>query len=276
MALKDILVACNATDHAQPAVRMALGLGKHHDAHVTGIIAHGMSLVLSHLGPWASEEVYSIVARNDEALRDGVRKAFETCVAEMGCADRVTYLDAEGEPDSVFSGAARSRDLVVMGPSTSSQSTAHFAPHAAEIALRSGRPVLYVPDVALAEPDPDHVVVAWDGRKSAARALADAQVFLRGASRVSVVTVGDAPDRRTPGGEEVVAHLARHAISADAVTIERDKRGIALCLLDHCAESRADLLVMGAYEHSKISEDLFGGVTNRILRDAPIPVMLSH
>ena len=122
----------------------------------------------------------------------------------------------------------------------------------------------------------DHAAVAWDGKRSAARALADAMLILENKARVTVVTVGARPPAPAPEGRDLMAHLARHGTPAEALHVAPEGRTVGRALLDACAGIGAGLLVMGAYEHSKFGEDLIGGVTNEVMRRAPIPVLMAH
>ena len=143
------------------------------------------------------------------------------------------------------------------------------------IALRSGRPVLIVPESYAAPALSDHVLVAWDGKRAAARALGDAMDIIEGKRQVTILTVGtDTPDPVADDG--ILRYLARHGITANRLHRSAQGRNIASVIEDVADEAGAKLIVMGAYEHSKFSQDVFGGVTHDVLKTARVPVFMSH
>ena len=264
MAIKDILVVCDGTEGSIGAVRYALGLAIAHDAHLTGIVTHGISMVLAQLNAWAPEEVFAAVAENEAALRDEIRAGVRAATDPAG----------RGDKDQVLSRAARCYDLVVMGPRQATPDMAHFMPHPDVMAVRGGRPVIFVPEGVAYSAATGKAVLAWDGGAAAAHAMSASLDLLRGMKVVDVVTVGGDV---APGGTSATAavrHLLRHGVAAEARVVARDRRSIGDTLIE--TAKGADLLVMGAYEHSKLAEDLFGGTTDRILRTARTPVLMTH
>ena len=144
------------------------------------------------------------------------------------------------------------------------------------VVFGSGRPTLIFPDsteVGVL----DHVVIAWDGSRVAARAVADAQPFLERASRVTVVTVTD--EKPLPGhgiGERLALGLRTRGLVADAVSIQAGDSPIGTALQEHALRLGGRLLVMGGYGHSRVRDFVLGGATEGILRDLRLPVLLAH
>jgi nucleotide-binding universal stress UspA family protein len=211
--------------------------------------------------------------RRDEIMR-GFLEA--TRPLEKERPGKVHFLDLGGDADESLMEAARVYDIVIMGQYASSAETAHLAPHPDLVALRSGRPVLIVPKGYRTDRLVERAVLAWDGGRAAARAMADAMAILETERHVTVATVGDVDEARRAEGRDVVAHLARHGIHTDWAQLERGSGGVAKALLDVVRDRGAGLLVMGAYEHSKFSEDLIGGTTRRILEEIKVPVLMAH
>jgi len=117
------------------------------------------------------------------------------------------------------------------------------------------------------------IVLAWDGSVQAARAVGAALPFLRLAQQVTVTTAGEA-DRRVPA-EALLAYLARHEVRAQSESFA-SAAGVGKGLVEQAARLRADLLVMGAYGHSRLRELVLGGVTRQVLVDAALPVFMVH
>jgi nucleotide-binding universal stress UspA family protein len=140
----------------------------------------------------------------------------------------------------------------------------------------SGRPVLVMPEEAAVKA-PEHVMIAWDGSRAAARAVADASDFLERARQVSLVSVTD--EKELPI-EDILALLAgsleRRQIRSSSARIRRDGRSISHALQEHAKDVGADLLVMGGFAHSRLRDFVLGGATSGVLRELRMPVLLSH
>lgn len=140
----------------------------------------------------------------------------------------------------------------------------------------SGRPVLLVPESAPPNA-PDHVVIAWDGGRVAARAVADARIFLRRAKEVTIITVaGEKPLTDDRQGERLAEHLADHGIAARVVRVPSADRPVAEVMQAHVRNVGAGLLVMGGFGHSRMRDFVLGGATQGALDDLQVPVLVSH
>jgi nucleotide-binding universal stress UspA family protein len=141
----------------------------------------------------------------------------------------------------------------------------------------SGRPVLMVPTIFHGAPRFDTVLVAWDGGKEAARAIAGATPILKQARDVQLVTVVEPRKRDAVDlpGFNITRHLARKGVHAELkrITSELDAGNT---LLSHAADVGADMIVMGAYGHSRWREMLLGGATRQILQSMTLPAFLAH
>ena len=164
-------------------------------------------------------------------------------------------------------------DISMVGWAASNQ-TARMLAEA--ILFGSGRPTLLLPDstdVGVL----GHVVIAWDGSRVAARAVADARAFLERASTITVVTVTD--EKPLPGqgiGERLALGLRTRGLVAEAVSIQAGDTSIATALQEHALKVGGNLLVMGGYGHSRVRDFVLGGATEGILADLRLPVLLSH
>ncbi len=122
----------------------------------------------------------------------------------------------------------------------------------------------------------ERAVVAWDGRRTASRAFFDAMHILETKSNVTIVTIGGPKTGKTQDQIDLQTIMKRHGVDAKHLFLPRTEKSIATTLLDVCREENAGLLVMGAYEHSKLAEDIWGGVTSQILEETHLPLFLSH
>lgn len=145
-----------------------------------------------------------------------------------------------------------------------------------EALFNSGRPVIVVPRDG-GSPAAGTIVVAWDGSARSARAAGDALPLLQGATKVSIATVAGEKDlsRMTPGAD-LAAYLASHGVAATPVSLQAIDGDPGEALRRHAGEIGADLIVMGAFAHSRFREAVLGGVTRSLLEDAPAPLFMAH
>lgn len=273
MPLKNILVSWNATPAAEAALGVAMLMARKYDAWLTGVLSYGpQEMIASYAGYLPSGVAEQVLAADRERRRQ-IEADFRARTASLP-PERTAFLDVFGSADDGLMEVSRVYDLIVMGSAAAESEIPHMEPHPDVVARHSGRPVLVVPRDYRTGRLNEHALVAWDGGRAAARALADAMRLLETKERVTVLTIGQPGEAVNMEG--ILRHLTRHGIAAEARVVERGARRIADCILDTARELGAGLVVMGAYEHSKFAEDLFGGVTNRILAGAPVPVLMSH
>ena len=169
-------------------------------------------------------------------------------------------------------------------PVCGTDSAAHHNVDTQQIFLQAalfgaGRPVLVVPPDREAGPLGRQVLIAWDAGREAARAVSDALPMMENAELVGVVTIDAAPSVSRHGdlpGGNISTHLARHGLEVELRNVASADRPEAQVLLDEAMNVSADLIVMGAYGHSRLQEMVFGGMTREILVSAKVPVLLSH
>lgn len=171
---------------------------------------------------------------------------------------------------------ARHASLAILGPPTQQHPSPTMLGLAASVIFASGRPSLLVPNDWPAERTARRIVIGWNGRREAARAIGEAMPFLVAADSVHLVVVLDAGTRELFGqepGADMAAHLARQGVP---VVLDQCKGNDAgAVLLDQCAAADADLLVVGAMGRPRISEIMFGGVTRTVFEGTKLPVLLS-
>ncbi len=168
---------------------------------------------------------------------------------------------------------ARYFDLALLGleaGNLTSRSTAEA------VIFGSGRPSVLLPELCDVGAM-DHVAIAWDGSRVAARAVGDALPFLHRAERVSVLTVVDEkPLKEKDAGARLAEGLRSRALDAEAVAIRSEDCPIAATLQQRAIERGAGLLVMGGYGHSRVRDFVLGGATSGVLDNPLMPVLISH
>ena len=168
---------------------------------------------------------------------------------------------------------ARYFDVVVLGWEAANPTARAMAEG---VIFGSGRPVILLPDRAVVDTI-DHIAIAWDGSRVAARALADAALLFEQASRISVLTVVDEKSLKQHDiAERLADGLRKRGVAAESVSITAKDCPIGTSLQEHAIERRARLLVMGGYGHSRVRDFVLGGATKDVLRDLHLPVLVSH
>jgi len=168
-------------------------------------------------------------------------------------------------------------DLVMISRPEPAGDTAGPPGLAESLVLSSGRPILLIPPHGTVS-RVCRAVVAWNATRESIRAVADALPLLVKAEAVEVLVV-DPQRQRAHGpepGADIARHLARHGAQVEARRLSSGGEDVGRLLLSASATFGADLLVMGAYGHSHLSEWLFGGVTRTVLYEAGLPVLMSR
>lgn len=215
--------------------------------------------------------------RKSRASADDLLAAFKTEAQRHGIfQDAIVKECGPAEVPDTLVAAARLRDLTLVPVPVGDMIDQWFAE---AIIFGSGRPTMILPHerkrrgaVSL-----DVAIVAWDFSRAATRAIADAMPMLQRAKRVHVLTVGNEkaldPDQ---SGSELAAYLARHGIETVVDHVDAAGRKIGAVLEAQIDKSQADVLVMGAFGHSRLRQFVLGGATRSMLMTPPVPVFLSH
>jgi nucleotide-binding universal stress UspA family protein len=171
---------------------------------------------------------------------------------------------------------ARYRDLAVLGQEYPDEPQGNGWTAALEGALLSpGRPILVVPYAGRFSGIGSRVLVGWNAGRGAAHAIHDALPFIANADTISIVAVD--PKHGNPGhGNAPAADLARHGLRVTAMQATSGGLDPSDVLLNYAANQSSDLIVVGGYGHSRARKIVFGGVTRDLLRDATVPVLMSH
>ncbi len=169
---------------------------------------------------------------------------------------------------------ARAADLVVLGRlPRDSVAVWSEAADPGDMILRLGRPVLVVPpDIKTLQPS--GIMIAWKDTREARRAVHDSLPFLAMADRICIASV--APEATCDGAEHLADYLAQHGITHTEIVRAQAGAGVADILLKLAREAAVDLIVAGAYGHSRLRERVFGSVTEKLLVSTPVCTLMSH
>lgn len=282
MAYKSILTvltrAADATLAVDGAARLALEQDAHLDILVLGVdrtqvgysyIGSGAVLMQVSIDRAEAEarETEAAVKAVLDAQPAGLRASVEAAVTQIGSLG------------DIVAQRARFADLVVL-PRPYGEGKGAEAEAVIESAMFEGKaPVLVLPEKGLGQAaNPKRVIVAWNQSDEAMNATRLALPFLKAADLVDI-TVIDPPthgaERSDPGGM-LCQMLVRHGVKAEVSVLARSLPRVSDVLARHIWDQNADLLVMGAYGHSRIREAILGGATRNMLEKAEIPVLMAH
>ena len=226
----------------------------------------------------ASAALGSIVAaerKNSEAIADTFQRLTRNkqFVAEWQL-QKVPHVDLA----RVVMERGRAADLIVAAQTDPDWDLSPLMDFPERLALESGRPVLIIPYAGHYASIGRRVVIAWNAGRESARATFDALPLLQGADSVHILEIkdrGDASSSLAPD-TSIAAALGRHGIKPEVRTSVAADISVGDEILSRAADLEADLLVMGAYGHSRFRELVFGGTTRQIARHMTLPTLLSH
>lgn len=275
--IKDIVVNLTPGAEDDPACRYAISLAEAFDAHVTGVS-------FAYDPPWPPAITDLGGAQILRSLLEKSRADARATAAQFEAAAKRSQLSVQAlTPEASPPGAAqaiaalvRAYDLAVLKQSSSNEDVASRDIIEA-VLFNSGRPVLIVPYIQKAAFSVKRVVICWDGSRAAARAVADSLPLIAKANNVQVLTVVTGKfDENDVSGADIAEHLARYKLRTELTRLPAPDIDVASAVLSHAADVNADLIVMGAYGHSRLRDFVLGGATRGILQSMTVPTLMSH
>ena len=259
MAFRDILVFVDPTEDSPARLKLALELASEHGARLIGVEACSED---AFLGQWRERSI-------------GLQGDFEAAVKAAGL--RGTYRSLSPSKPAADLHIAHYADLIIAPQPDFEMRALVAAPVPEHVMLMSGVPTIVLPTFWKLRPVGQSIVIAWNASREATRAVHDALPFLVKARQVTIFTVATNAEAARSGSEMLVDHLKQHGVTAltsywpsigDATVVD----GLFACL----DTQDADLIVAGAYGHSRWVESLFGGVSRDLIRQPSMPVLMSH
>ncbi len=274
MTALDVLVHLRRCEDGAPAAEAGLRLAARLDAHVLGLHVVALSPVA-----FATPEAVALHASEATHLVDEARAREPWWRVHL---DRYgvdgAFQVVQGDPVEALCHAARWSDLVVVERPVLNPDAPTGWGIVSRTVFGSSAPVVVVPEAARVDKVGNHIVVAWNGSREAMLAIHGALPLLARASRVSVLEGETAPN---PFGTawlptiDLRAWLARRGIDA-AFQPFRPEREHGRAVLDAAHALDADLIVIGAWGHSRITELVLGGVTRHLFQNSDLPLLVAH
>lgn len=274
---RDVLVVIDNAATAGHLLAPASVLAQRFDARLTGFFPTGLPAATS-FGDLASGA--QLVEAFMTAQREEAVKAEAAYRQELGKL-QVTgdWITREADFGESVTALGRLFDLVVVAQANPDLPSPAPRMLPEDLVQALGRPVLVIPYAGEFAEFDQHVLVAWNGSRESARALHDAMFLIERADAVTVIEVdppGNTPGLVDLGVADVVAALKRRGVEATAVPAVSGGTPVADVILSRAADLSADLVVMGAYGHSRLRELVLGGVSRGIFQEMTVPVLMSH
>lgn len=266
-----LLVHVEAALASSNRVEAAAALARDLGARLIGLGAETFETIPDPGGIYGSGEWLVLL---QEQVNNDLQAAEVSFRRDAAGAD-FEWRSAQDYPNQAMARTARAADLVVASPRSLAAKTSSIDP--VELVMGAGRPVLLVPD-GVHRLRANAIVVAWKDTREARRAVADALPLLRRADDVVVQAVCEPDDHDSAAYQtaDVVAALERHGVAARTAVTHAKPGDVADVLRGAADRASADLIVAGAYGHSRAREWAFGGVTFELMHRPPCCVLFSH
>lgn len=279
MSFKSILTVATDHDLLPSTLAHAASVAEVYDAHL-GALCFGVDRTQTgyyYAGANAMvlQETLQRATAEAEALAEAARAALDKTNAVWSVDHGVAQLADIGRH---VASRARFTDLVVLPQPYGDGKGVELEP-VLEGALFEGQvPVMVVPDTVEPATSPKRIVVGWNESNEALRALRSAMPLLVEADTVHVVVIDPpkhGPNRSDPGGM-VSEFLARHGVKTEIDVLAKTLPRVSDVMLRHVSDINADMVVMGAYGHSRFREAILGGATRNMLEQAGVTVFMAH
>lgn len=271
-AYASIMVPLNLGAGAEDRVKLAAALAERFKSRLIGIAAE--EFVVPYIGEGTASVDAILIEDAKRTAAENIAKAETLFRRNAGSLNDIDWRCAIGGPRSFVLNQARAADILVMarqGSDDASQGRMALSP--GDIVMDLGRPLIVVPP-GVEHLSAKHVVVAWKDTREARRAVWDALPFLKEAETVTVLSVGSGAEDQ--GAADVSEYLALHGITSRAVTRPDSVKFDADEVTIFACEHNADLIVCGAYGHSRMREWILGGMTYDLLESTPVCCLMSH
>jgi nucleotide-binding universal stress UspA family protein len=274
---KTLLVPVDDRPRSRRSIEIACRIAEQFEANVVGLFVEPPTEIPGVVfAEGAATALADLQRKMVQELADGAKRRFDEGIKASGFRSG-EWRVAGGDPAEAVALHARYADLVIINQTNEEQGGAS---NFADMVLTSlGRPLLLVPYAGEFKTLGRNVLVCWNASREAARAVTDALPFLKRAQRVTVMGVDSRTSEMGHGespGADISLFLARHGVKAEVVLTPSGDVDVGNVILSRAFDEGADLIVMGAYSHSRARQIVLGGATRTVLRSMTVPVLMSH
>jgi nucleotide-binding universal stress UspA family protein len=278
MGFKDILVHVDSTAASTRRVWASLDLARPSGARVVGLHVAPNIEVPSYFKPSHAERITKLYKDSVAEAAAIAEAQFRKDVQDAGVETQ--WELAHGDIVRRLTERARFADLLVVGKDDA-ENPSFIEPYllSQNVVMQSSAPVLVLPMDRIPSSIGHNIVIAWDGSYEVARTVRDSLPLLQQEGQVLILTIDPNEEEHRRIGIDapaMAAHLGRHGIEAETLEALSERKTVTEVLLACVADVGADLLLTGAFGHSRLKEFLLGGVTYDLLLKLPVPVLMSH
>ena len=272
--MKSILVQADTSLACENRLGLSLKLAQAFDAHLTALHVTPNYTVPVYAEAPIGPDIIDAVRRSGRKNAARAKSMLESLKSDYSV--ETSWRDVDGDIVDTLCGYSHCADVAVLGqynPDDPRDANPGVIEH---VLIEAGRPCLVVPYIKDSYDLMSTVLVAWNGTREAARAVKDAMPIMCKAKRVEVLWVNPKQDPEEYNGENVCAYLSRHGINVELSRLHNEEIPTGDTLLSHAADVSAELIVTGAYGHTRLREKILGGVTRHLLEHMTVPVLMSH
>ncbi len=276
MPYRTILVAIRTEEEVDRLIETAVNFGDD-KRHIIATHCEPEPVIYASPDGIAAAEYYQRIADNSARRLESIRKAAMATAKRIGvgCEWRGS-IGPGGDELGAGLTSSYTADLVIAGQADPKDGVAS---HSERLIFETGRPVLFVPFGAKPATLPKNVLVAWNNSRESARATFDALPLLKKAKSVEIVLVDPPTNEQqdaADAGDEIAAALARQDVKVNVEAMPSGGSPVGTALQKRADEISADILVMGAYGHSRLREMILGGATRQMLALMKLPTFMSR
>jgi nucleotide-binding universal stress UspA family protein len=280
MTYKTIMVCLNEVDRIERLLDFAIEIADHQNAHILGLYVIPAVQIYPSVTIDVSCQVFEAYREFFKRQAHRVKESFDSCMRRSGPKSEWCLVNGETPlvADTVIE-HGMAADLVIASQVDRSDSFGVELDFVERLVMGLGRPLLLVPNATTSRTLRGKVLIGWNGTREAARAAFDAIPLLQQAEAVTITWVDPQKTLEAPRSvpcAELATALTRHNVTTTAEGFPTAGLTAGQALKMRALDLGADLLVMGAYGHTRISEFVFGGATDFMLKNMPIPILMSH
>lgn len=287
MTIRTALVCVGSTEESHVLLNSAFHLARDIGAHLQvlhvrsdpretiPLLGEGMSVGMIDDMTRIAEDECSKRAQQARAYYDSCQAEFSAPVTDSPLAEgfSVSWTESSGREDEVLAQYGRLADLIFVGRPNVDSEVGHTLMLNAAL-FESGRPALVVPPLGTQRMG-QKIVVSWNGSAQSARAVSSALPILRKAEEVSIFTI-ESPQTTSHSSAGMAEYMAYHGIKCSVRTLTGSGTPVGEALLKEVEAIGADMIVMGAYTHSRMRQLILGGVTRCVLENSTVPLFMAH
>ena len=270
--MKSVLVHINRDEGQEARLQAALDLLRTFGGHLTCLQVAPLEALAS-IDAYGAGYLLGEAVQQIREIEDEEKQKLETRLQNEGVS--WDWVNEAGDAARSICNHSSLADIVVVSKPEAGKPSSLSSQVASDVVLRSRAPVLVVPEQSRGFDATLPAAVAWNGSAEAGIAIRDALPLLQRASTVSLLAVAEESEYDLPA-IDASTYLARHGVISDLIELKTHGGPITDTLLDAASAQSAGCLVAGAYGHSRLQENILGGVTRGLLQKSTIPLLLAH